>query len=470
MDPNRLKNTLSDLHSLLGDRVTTREAVLADHSHDYSSFAAVMPEAVCFPENEDEVCELVKVCATHRMPVVPFGAGSSLEGGILPVYGGISVDFSNMDRILRTSDVDLDATVEAGARRLSLNRAVDPLGLFFPVDPGANATLGGMAATCASGTNAVRYGTMRDNVVSMNVVLADGRLIRTGSRARKSAAGYDLTRLFVGSEGTLGLITEVTVRLHTRPAFLAAAVVSFPSLEQAIETVVNSRRAGLMPARIELLDGLMMRGINRHAGMQHPEQPTLFLEFNGSENEVSSQIAQFEKIAVAQGGSHFEWAHDEEDRSRLWHARHNAHYAALALKPGSKAIATDVCVPLSRLADCINHVSKDLAKSTLMAPLVGHIGEGNFHLQLLVDPENKAELAEADAVHRRLVHLAIEMEGTCTGEHGVGLGKTKYLEQEYGAAYAILRKLKTTLDPLNIMNPGKVIPIDGDTIKTLAPA
>ena len=452
-------DTFSELQRLFGERITTSEEVLQDHSKDYSSHAAVLPEAVFYPKDEEEVCELVKICARHRTPIVPFGAGSSLEGGVLPVHGGVSVDFSRMDRILRVSAEDRDATVQAGARRLDLNERLEPLGLFFPVDPGANATLAGMAATRASGTNAVRYGTMRENVVSMKVVLADGSLIRTGSRAWKSAAGYDLTRLFIGSEGSLGIITEVTVRLHPKPAFLAAAVVSFPNIERAIEAVVDARIAGLPMARIELLDGLMMKGINRHAGMDHPEKPTLFLEFNGSEREVKDQVGQFESLVAERAGGHFVWAVEAEDREHLWHARHNAHYAALALRPGCKAVATDVCVPLSRLSECIQLIRADLVESSIMAPLVGHVGEGNFHLQYLIDPNDPVEAQEAERLHSRLVQVAISMDGTCTGEHGIGMGKMEYLKLEYGPAYGLLQTLKATLDPLNIMNPGKVIPM-----------
>lgn len=456
MNPS-IQTAIDELRHLLAERVTQADDARASHGTDYSWHQPAAPDAVCFPEHEDEVCEIVRTCAKHKIPIIPYGAGSSLEGGVLAVRGGITVDLSRMNRILNVSPADMDCTVEGGARRYELNDRLAEDGLFFPVDPGANATLAGMAATRASGTSAVRYGTMKENVVALKVVLPDGRLIKTGSRALKSAAGYDLTKLFVGSEGTLGIITEVTLRVHRLPEHIAAAVVAFSHIEQAVQAVVETKKAGIPMARLELLDELMMRGMNRHADMDYPEQPTLFLEFQGAEVEVQAQIKKVEAIMMACGGNGFQWASDESARDRLWHARHNAHYAALALRPGSKAMATDVCVPLSQLATCIARVRKDLAETALMAPIVGHVGEGNFHLQYLIDPNEPVEVAEAQRLHEALVHHALSVGGTCTGEHGVGLGKIKYLKAEYGEAYALLEQLKRTIDPQNIMNPGKVI-------------
>lgn len=452
-------DALDDLGELLGERVSSAQDVLEAHGKDYSWHLPAMPQGVCFPSSNEEVSEVVKICARHRVPIIPFGAGSSLEGGVLATEGGISLDLSNMNKILEVSPADMDCTVQAGVRRLQLNERLGREGLFFPVDPGANATLGGMAATRASGTNAVRYGTMRENVVSLKVVLADGRIIVTGSRARKSAAGYDLTRLFVGSEGTLGIITEVTLRLHHVPAHIQAAVIRFPDINSAIDVVIKTHIAGIRMARIELLDGLMMKGMNLYSGLGYPEQPTLFLEFNGSPAEVEEQVAAFQRIAKAAGGTQFEQAASREDRDKLWHARHHAYHASCALRPGCNVMSSDVCVPMSSLADCIASVQADVAASNLMAPLVGHIGEGNFHMQFLVDSENEKEIAEARGLHERLVQKALAFGGTCTGEHGVGIGKRKYLEAEYGDAFGLLKDLKQTLDPLNILNPGKVVAI-----------
>ena len=450
---------MDELQQRLGDRVTSTQEALEEHGKDYSWHPPAMPQGVCYPETNDEVSFVVQTCSKHGVPIIPFGAGSSLEGGVLATRGGISVDLTRMNRILQVSIADMDCTVQAGVRRLQLNERLEREGFFFPVDPGANATLGGMAATRASGTNAVRYGTMRENVVSLKVVLSDGRIIETGTRARKSAAGYDLTRLFVGSEGTLGIITEVTLRLHRIPETIEAAVIRFPDIFLAIDTVIKTHAAGIRMARIELLDALMMKGMNLYSGLAYPEMPTLFLEFNGSAAEVEGQIQAFRKIAEASGGQLFERAASREERDRLWHARHHAYHSSLALRPGCRVMSSDVCVPMSSLADCIGAVRKDVADSILMAPLVGHIGEANFHMQFLVDPDSEEEIMEARRMHERLVHKALSYGGTCTGEHGVGIGKRKYLEAEYGSAFGLLKELKTTLDPLNILNPGKVIAI-----------
>lgn len=455
-----LQSALRDIGERLTNRVTTAAEVLHDHGHDYSWHPPASPQGVCYPLSNEEVGFVVKTCAKHNVPIIPFGAGSSLEGGVLATAGGISVDLTRMNKILQVSIADMDCTVQAGVRRLQLNERIEKDGVFFPVDPGANATLGGMAATRASGTNAVRYGTMRENVVSMKVVLSDGRIIETGTRARKSAAGYDLTRLFVGSEGTLGIITEVTLRLHRVPAQIEAAVIRFPDIAHAIEAVINTHAAGIRMARIELLDGLMMKGMNLYSSLQYPEQPTLFLEFNGTSAEVEDQVQTFRKVAEKANGNGFERAKTREERDRLWYARHHAYHASLALRPGCRVMSSDVCVPMSSLAQCVKSVREDVAKSTIVAPLVGHIGEGNFHMQFLVDPDSEQELAEAGRLHERLVHKALSLGGTCTGEHGVGIGKRKYLEAEYGSAFGLLKDLKKTLDPLNIMNPGKVVVIE----------
>jgi D-lactate dehydrogenase (cytochrome) len=392
------------------------------------------------------------------VPIVPFGAGTSLEGHVHALNGGICVDLREMRRVIRIGPEDLDATVEAGVTRLQLNKALRNTGLTFPIDPGADATLGGMAATRASGTTAVRYGTMRENVLALTVVLADGRVIRTGTRARKSAAGYDLTRLFVGSEGTLGIITEVTVRLHPLPEAVAAAVCAFDSMRGAVDTVIAAIQTGVPVARIELLDEAHMDAINRYSKTSYPVAPTLLFEFHGeNEQHLADQTRTVQSIASEHGGRAFEWASRPEDRERLWHARHNAHYAALALRPGARSWATDVCVPISRLADCVLETKADEATLGFPVLLVGHAGDGNFHMCYVLDPGKPEELDEARTLNERLVARALAMGGTCTGEHGVGYGKKKYLEAEHGEALAVMRTIKRALDPDNRMNPGKVI-------------
>ncbi|MCP3997361.1 MAG: FAD-binding protein [bacterium] len=446
-----------ELRGLLGDGFSTAPAVLEHHSRDESWHPPEAPDGVCFPTSTAEVVEIVKICGAHRVPIIPFGAGTSLEGHVLAPYGGVSLDLSLMDRILAIHAEDLDVTVEAGVTRLALNRRLADLGLFFPVDPGADATLGGMAATRASGTNAVRYGTMRENVLALEVVTADGRVIRTSRRARKSSAGYDLTRLFVGSEGTLGVITEICLRLHGVPEAISAAVVSFSAVRPAVDAAISAIQAGVPLARIELLDEKMMRSVNRYSRLDHPEQPTLFLEFHGSRRGVEEQAAEVEEIARELGGGDFRWATHIEEREKLWQARHQALYAALAMRPGAKGWSTDVCVPISRLADCIAATREDLQKSFIPAPLVGHVGDGNFHLIMLIDPSEPAEIREAERLHERLVARALAMDGTCTGEHGVGLGKRQFLATEHGEGLEVMRQLKRALDPGNLMNPGKIL-------------
>jgi D-lactate dehydrogenase (cytochrome) len=449
---------IAELKGLLGGRATDAAAVRDHHSHGESYHPAAAPEVVCYPATTDEVSAIARISQRFQVPIVPFGAGTSLEGHVHALNGGICVDLREMHRVIRIGPEDLDATVEAGVTRLQLNKALRSTGLTFPIDPGADATLGGMAATRASGTTAVRYGTMRENVLALTVVLADGRVIRTGTRARKSAAGYDLTRLFVGSEGTLGIITEVTVRLHPLPEAVAAAVCAFDSMRGAVDTVIATIQTGVPVARIELLDEAHMDAINRYSKTSYPVASTLLFEFHGeNEQHLADQTRTVQSIAAERGGHAFEWASRPEDRERLWHARHNAHYAALALRPGARSWATDVCVPISRLADCVLETKADEATLGFPVLLVGHAGDGNFHMCYVLDPERPEELDEARRLNERLVARALAMGGTCTGEHGVGYGKKKYLEAEHGEALTVMRTIKRALDPDNRMNPGKVI-------------
>ncbi len=448
----------AELKQLLGTRCSDTDAVRAPHSHGESYHAPAAPDLVCFPSTTEEVVEIVRISARFQLPVVPFGAGTSLEGHVHALRGGITIDLSGMNAVLRIGAEDLDVTVQAGVTRLQLARALRNTGLAFPIDPGADATIGGMAATRASGTTAVRYGTMRENVLALKVVLADGRVVTTGTRARKSAAGYDLTRLFVGSEGTLGVITEVTLRLHPVPEAVSAAVCSFDSLRGAIDTVITTIQLGVPVARIELLDDVHMDAINRYSKTTYPVAPTLLFEFHGdSERHVAEQAEAVEAVALERGGRGFEWATRLEDRERLWQARHNAHYAALALRPGSRSWAGDVCVPISQLADCITETKRDHEQAPFPVCLVGHAGDGNFHLVYLLDPASPGELAEAQRLNARMVARALAMGGTCTGEHGIGSGKMTSLIAEHGEGVGVMRDIKRALDPDNRMNPGKVV-------------
>jgi len=448
---------LSALRELLGDRVSTAAAICAQHGKDESYHQAHAPDAVVFPCSTEEVAEIVKLCAEYNAPVIAFGTGTSLEGHVAALKGGVCVDMMQMNRVLRVNAEDLDATVEAGVTRKQLNEYLRDTGLFFPIDPGADASLGGMAATRASGTNAVRYGTMRENVLSLTVVLADGRIIRTARRARKSAAGYDLTRLFVGSEGTLGIITELTVRLYGIPEAISAAVCAFPTLEDAVNTVITTIQSGVPVARIELLDEAQMAAINKYSKLDHKVAPTLFFEFHGSPASVAEQSETVKSIAAESGGDDFRWTTTAEERAKLWQARHDAYYAALALRPGSKGWATDVCVPISRLAECIHDTKQDLLQSSIPSALVGHVGDGNFHLVFMIDPNRPEEIAEARRLNDRMVTRALAMEGTCTGEHGVGYGKMDFLIAEHGEAVSVMRMIKLALDPNNLLNPGKIV-------------
>jgi D-lactate dehydrogenase (cytochrome) len=448
---------LVSLRQLLGDRLSTSPAVCAHHGKDESYHAPHAPDAVAFAHSTEEVAAIVKLCADHKTPVIAFGTGTSLEGQVAALAGGVCIDMSQMNRILRVNAADLDASVEAGVTRKQLNEHLRDTGLFFPIDPGADASLGGMAATRASGTNAVRYGTMRENVLALTVVLADGRVIRTARRARKSAAGYDLTRLFVGSEGTLGIITEVTLRLYGIPEAISAAVCAFPNIEGAVDTVILTIQNGVPVARIELLDECQMAAINKYSKLDHKVAPTLFFEFHGSPAGVAEQAETVNAIASEHGGDDFRWATTSEERSKLWQARHDAYYAALALRPGSKGWATDVCVPISRLAECITETKRDLAQSPLPYALVGHVGDGNFHLVFMIDPNRPEEVAEASRLNDRMVARALAMEGTSTGEHGVGYGKMDFLIAEHGEAVSVMRTIKKALDPDGILNPGKIV-------------
>ena len=447
---------LDELAALLGERFSVSDSVREQHSHDESWHEPEAPQAVVFPETTEEVAEIVKICAAHGTPVIPFGTGTSLEGHVVAVEGGVTIDMTHMNAVLEVNAADLDATVQAGVTRKQLNAFIRDQGLFFPVDPGADASIGGMTATRASGTNAVRYGTMRENVLSLTAVMADGRIVKTARRARKSSAGYDLTRLLVGSEGTFGVITEITVRLYGIPEATSAAVVTFDDIENAVNAVIVTIQSGIPIARIELLDEVQIDSVNRYSQLDLTVAPTLFLEFHGTEAGVKEQAERVGDICSEFGGGGFRWATRQEDRNKLWQARHDVAYASKALRPGCKLWPTDVCVPISRLAECIVETKKDLAGSKLIAPLAGHVGDGNFHLVFLLDPDDPSELEEATRLNDRLVHRALAMGGTCTGEHGVGLGKMGFLQAEHGEALSVMRQLKKALDPQNIMNPGKI--------------
>ncbi len=450
---------VAELRAWLPERVSTAPATLDQHGRDESYHAGHRPDVVVFCETTDEVVRTVALCARHRIPVIPFGTGTSLEGHVAALEGGVCVDLTRMDRVLAVHPEDLDCTVEAGVTRRRLNEHLRDTGLFFPVDPGADASLGGMTATRASGTNAVRYGTMRELVLDLKVVLADGSVIRTGTRSRKSAAGYDLTRLFVGSEGTLGIVTEVTLRLFGLPESIVSAVCSFPSVEAAVQTVIATGHAGVPVARAELMDALSMASVNRWAESDYAETPALFLEFHGTPASTKEQAEIVAQLAREAGGGAFAWSANQEERNRLWRARHDLLYALMARWPGRKSLTTDVCVPISRLAECIAETEAEIAaRTSIPAPIAGHVGDGNFHVAFMVDPENPGEIGEAAALHDRLVRRALSMEGTCTGEHGIGYGKMDYLKLERGAGIAVLQALKQALDPRNIMNPGKMVP------------
>ncbi len=445
------------LRERFGERFSVAQAVRDHHGRDESPFPAAAPDAVVYANDTAEVAEVVRLCRTYKVPLIPFGIGSSLEGALLAVQGGISIDVSGMNRIVAIHPEDLTATVQAGVTRKQLNDALKDTGIFFPIDPGADATLGGMAATRASGTNAVRYGTMRENVLALEVVTAEGKVIQTGTRARKSAAGYDLTRLFVGSEGTLGIFTEITVRLYPQPEAVSAAVVSFDEIAGAVNTVIQTIQVGIPVARCEFLDSATVQALNAYAKTTLREATTLFFEFHGSASGVREQADLVEQIARENGGQDFEWATRPEDRSRLWNARHNAFFALLQIRPGCRGISTDTCVPISRLADSLIGARKILDRASVPTAILGHVGDGNFHAILLIDPDNPDEMAECERLNSEIVSLALSMDGTCTGEHGIGLHKMEFLRDEIGEdGVDLMRRIKEALDPDHIMNPGKI--------------
>lgn len=459
-DPERIVAVVHALAALMGNRLVTARGVREQHANTVSWIANQPPDAVVFPQSAAEVQEIVRICAAHYVPLIPFGVGTSLEGHVNAPRGGICLDFRDMNRILSVHAEDLDCVVEPGVTRKQLNEHLRDRGLFFPIDPGADATIGGMAATRASGTNAVRYGTMKDSVLALKAVMADGEVVVTGRRAKKSSAGYDLTRLLIGSEGTLGVITELTLKLHGIPEAIAGGVCPFPSVEAACNATIMTIQSGLPVARIELLDALLVKACNAYSKLKLPETAMLFVEFHGSAASVAEQSKRFGEIAAEFGGGAFEWATRPEDRARLWQARHEVYWAAGSLRPGAKILTTDLCVPISGLAQCITETQRDIAQSGLMAPVVGHVGDGNFHFYLLVDTANAGEVKAAEALHERLVARALAMDGTCTGEHGIGQGKMQFLAAEHGApAIAAMRAIKQALDPHDIMNPGKMLPL-----------
>lgn len=454
------ESVLAALHTLLGKRISTSAAVREHHGRGEDYLPIAPPDAVCFPENNEEIAEIVRLCAARRVPVIPYGTGTSLEGHVQAVRGGVCIDLMGMNAVLEVNEQDLDCRVQAGVTRKQLNEYLRDTGLFFPIDPGADASLGGMAATRASGTNAVRYGTMRENVLGLTVILPDGRIVRTGGRSRKSAAGYDLTRLYVGSEGTLGVVSEVHLRLYGIPEAITSAVCQFPTLAEAVNSVIMIIQCGIPVARIELLDEVQMGACIAYSKLDGYEaRPTLFFEFHGTTASAAEQAEMTREIADEFGGSAFQWTADAEARNKLWQARHDAYYAGLALRPGKKGIATDACVPISALADCIMETREDIDRSGLVAPIVGHVGDGNFHLVIVVDPDDEDEMRRAHELNDRLIERTLAHGGTCTGEHGIGQGKMQFLTAEHGEAVSVMRTLKQALDPHNIMNPGKILSV-----------
>ncbi len=459
-DPKAVEAAIRALAAAFGNRLVTSLAVRQQHANSFTWIPNQPPDAVVFPQSATDVQQIVRICAAHRVPVIAFGVGSSLEGHVNAPRGGICIDVRDLNRVLAVHAEDLDCVVEPGVTRKQLNEHLRDQGLFFPIDPGADASLGGMAATRASGTNAVRYGTMKDNVLALTAVLANGEMVTTGSRAKKSSAGYDLTRLLVGSEGTLGVITSLTLKLHGIPEAIAGGHCPFPSVEAGCNATIMTIQSGIPVARIELLDELQVKATNIYSKLSLPETPMLFVEFHGSQASVAEQSERFNEIASEHGGGPFEWATRAEDRTRLWQARHDAALACMVLRPGCHVVASDVCVPISRLAECVMATQRDVAENRLVAPLIGHVGDGNFHLAFVVDMKDAAEVTRTEGVLQRLAERALAMEGTCTGEHGVGQGKMKYLEAEHGsAALEAMRAIKRALDPDDIMNPGKIVAV-----------
>jgi D-lactate dehydrogenase (cytochrome) len=453
-----LAELTGELTKRYGNRVVTSLAVRQQHAHTTTWLENQPPDIVVLPQNTEEVAEIVRLCAARQVPIIPFGTGTSLEGHLNAPFGGVSIDTSMMKRLVAVHPEDLDCVVEPGITRKELNEQLRDTGLFFPIDPGADASIGGMVATRASGTNAVRYGTMKDNVLALTVVTPDGEIVKTGSRARKSSAGYDLTRLFVGSEGTLGIVTEITLKLHGIPEAISAGICSFPTVKDACDAVIITIQSGLPVARIELLDEVQVRAVNVYSKLTLPETPLLLFEFHGTDAGVTEQAERFGEICAEYNGGNFSWATKAEERSRLWQARHDVYWASLGLRPGAKGVASDVCVPISRLAECLAETKRDIEETGMIAPIAGHVGDGNFHVMPLVMLDDPAEVRMAEDFMHRLVERAIAMEGTCTGEHGVGQGKMKYLKAEHGeSALELMRLLKRSIDPDNIMNPGKIV-------------
>ncbi|NSX56412.1 FAD-binding oxidoreductase [Parasulfitobacter algicola] len=452
-----ISSVIGILKQQFGERLQTGQAIREQHGHTTTWLTNQAPDAVVFPKNAEDVSEIVRICAEYQVPVIPFGTGTSLEGHVNAPGGGMSVDLSQMNQVLAVHSQDLDCVIQPGVTRKQLNTHLRDQGLFFPIDPGADASLGGMASTRASGTNAVRYGTMKDNILSLQAVMPDGQIIRTAARARKSSAGYDLTRLLIGSEGTLGIITELTLKLHGIPEAMSSAICSFPTVDAACQAVIATIQYGIPVARIELLDALTVKAVNAYSKLTLPEETLLLLEFHGSDTAVAEQAKTFGEIAADASGYNFTWTTSPEEHTKLWQARHDAYWATLQLRPGAKGISTDVCVPISRLADCVTATQAKTVELGFMAPIVGHVGDGNFHTLVLVDTDNPDEIAKADHFVGWLNDLAISMEGTCTGEHGIGQGKIPYLKKELGPATDVMATIKRALDPHNIMNPGKIV-------------
>ncbi len=453
-----LASVTNALAKKFGNRFSANETIRQQHAHTLTWGANQPPDCVVYPQSSEEVASIVSLCAGQGVPVIAFGTGTSLEGHVNAPFGGVSVDLSMMNRILEVHPEDLDCVVEPGVTRKALNEYLRDQGLFFPIDPGADASIGGMASTRASGTNAVRYGTMKDNVLSLEVVTASGEIIRTARRAKKSSAGYDLTRLFIGAEGTFGIITKITLKLHGIPEAISGGICPFPSVKAACDATILTIQSGLPIARIELLDELQVKAANIHSRLGLRETPMLLVEFHGSAASVAEQAARFGEIAEEFGGGPFEWATKPEDRTRLWQARHDSYWASLALRPGAKAVASDVCVPISRLAECVTETQRDIAAAGLIAPIVGHVGDGNFHVCVLVDMDDPADVKRTEDFLHRLVRRGLDMEGTCTGEHGIGQTKMKYMVEEHSAGTLdLMRSIKRALDPAGIMNPGKIV-------------
>ncbi len=458
--PANLESAIEQIRALVGDRLSTAMAVRQHHGADASWHPPLPPDAVVYAHSTEEVSAIVKICAATNTPIIPFGVGSSMEGHIGALQGGITIDLSEMNKIVAVHAEDMDVTVQPGVTRKQLNTWLRDTGLMFPIDPGADASIGGMTATRASGTNAVRYGTMRENVLALTVVLPNGDIIHTGGRARKSSSGYDLTRLFVGSEGTLGIFTEITLRLYGIPEATSSAICNFADLDGAVNTVIQTIQSGIPVARIELMDDTQMDALNRYSKLNYPVEPTLLLEFTGTAAGVVEQAEMVQALAAEHGGKNFQWATVAEERNKLWQARHDSLWAILALQPGRQAFPTDVCVPISRLAECIAETKTDLETTWLKAPILGHVGDGNFHMVLLIDRDDPKDIAEVERLNDRLVHRAIAMGGTCTGEHGVGSYKMRFLDTEHGKALDLMKLLKRSIDPQNIMNPGKMFDLN----------